>query len=276
VADEVGREHDVGLLDHLVAVELARVVVQQQGEPIDRRRVEVPALALEEVLVLQDDAELLVPGHVHELCGPPPALDLDVAEAGVADEPRMRLGLGAAQPVDDAHRASISTRVVHPAREVQAAIARVELEHGARALGVGGRRHEDPLGEALAPPRIVGGLLGRVGDELGGDRDSHGPVERDDLVVNRGQVAVVERREPPRAHEDAGPAGRPPLDLALEHAGLHIEHTLVAQDLRGGEVERLVVDLQADDRAVRRVDDGLAGAGEAVGVLEVDDRPRLV
>ena len=73
VLHEVGGEHDVGLLDHLVAVELERVVVQQQRVLLRRRPREVPAFAIEEVLVLQDDAELLVARDVHVLGGTPPA-----------------------------------------------------------------------------------------------------------------------------------------------------------------------------------------------------------
>jgi hypothetical protein len=46
--------------------------------------------------------------------------------------------------------------------------------------------------------------------------------------------------------------------------------------LGGRQLERLVVDEQPDDRPVRGVDDRLAGAGQAVGVLGVDDRPCLV
>ena len=40
--------------------------------------------------------------------------------------------------------------------------------------------------------------------------------------------------------------------------------------------ERLVVDVQADDLGVRHVDDGLTQLREAVGLLAVDDGPRLV
>ena len=115
-----------------------------------------------------------------------------------------------------------------------------------------------------------------MGDELRGDRDAGAGVERDDLVVHGRQVAVLERGQAAGADEDALAARRLPLDLALEHAGLHVEHALEAMQPGGGQVEGLVVDEQADDRAVGGVDDRLAGAGQTVGVLGVDDRPRLV
>ena len=145
-----------------------------------------------------------------------------------------------------------------------------------RSHGVRGDRLEHLLGEALAAARIVAALAPAVGDELGGDVDAHGGVERDDLVVEGGEVAVLERREPARAHEHPVAARGLELDLAAEHAGLHVERALEAEHARGREVERLAVDGQADDRAVGGADDRLAGARQPVGVLGIDDRPGLV
>ena len=90
MADEVGGEHDVGLLDHLVAVELERVEVQQQRVLLARRALEVPALALEEALVLEHDPERLVARHVHALGGAAPALDLVGGERQLAGERGVR------------------------------------------------------------------------------------------------------------------------------------------------------------------------------------------
>ena len=67
VAAPVHREHEVGLLDDLLAVEAQVGVVQQQRVVLGRRVLEVPALVLEEVRVLGVDAALLVVGHVHQL-----------------------------------------------------------------------------------------------------------------------------------------------------------------------------------------------------------------
>ena len=71
-------------------------------------------------------------------------------------------------------------------------------------------------------------------------------------------------------------ARRLELHLAGEDPELHVQHALEVHEPGGREVERLVVDEQPDDRAVRRVDDRLARTGEAVGVLRVHDRPRLM
>ena len=67
--DEVGGEHDVSLLDHLTAVELERMAVAQQRIVLGGRGGEVPGLAVEEVVVLEDDPELFVARDVHQLGG---------------------------------------------------------------------------------------------------------------------------------------------------------------------------------------------------------------
>ena len=60
VAVEEHRQHDVGLLEHLEAVDDQRVVVQEQGPQLGGRAGEVPHLAVEEEVVLGVDAESLV------------------------------------------------------------------------------------------------------------------------------------------------------------------------------------------------------------------------
>jgi hypothetical protein len=64
--------HQVGLLDHLLAVELEVRVVQQQRILVRRRVLEVPGLVLQEVLILRVQAALLVVGHVHGIGRPLP------------------------------------------------------------------------------------------------------------------------------------------------------------------------------------------------------------
>ena len=102
MADEVRGEHHVRLLDHLVAVELERVVVEQQRIAVLGRVVEVPALALEEALVLEDDAELVVARHIHVRCGPAPIVDLCALEPGLPHERGVGVRIGPDQPLDHA------------------------------------------------------------------------------------------------------------------------------------------------------------------------------
>ena len=74
----------------------------------------------------------------------------------------------------------------------------------------------------------------------------------------------------------ACPAGEIPLDRAPQHAGAQVEHALVAAQLAVADVERLVVDQQADDLAVGHVDQRLARLGVAVAGLRVGQRAHLV
>jgi len=76
VAQEKHGENDVGLLDHLVAVNLERVVVQEEREVAGRGRLQVPHLAVEEAGVLGMDAAPLVVGHVHRVRCPHPLVEL--------------------------------------------------------------------------------------------------------------------------------------------------------------------------------------------------------
>ena len=61
VAEDLHREHEVGLLDHLLAVEVEVGEVQEQGILIRPRVLEVPDLVAGEALRLRVDAERVVP-----------------------------------------------------------------------------------------------------------------------------------------------------------------------------------------------------------------------
>ena len=166
--------------------------------------------------------------------------------------------------------------VLHAARHLESAVAGRELEDGARAVRAGRERHEHLLGEALPAARVVRGLAGSVGHQLGGDGDTDVLVERDDLVVHGGQVAILERGEPARADQHAAAARGLPFHLAAQHAGAEIEHALEPLQPGGGQVQGLVVDEEADDRAVGGVDDRLTHPRQPVGVLGIEDRPGFV
>ena len=56
----------------------------------------------------------------------------------------------------------------------------------------------------------------------------------------------------------ARPVGETHSTLAAQHAGAQVQHALVAAQLAVADVERLVVDEQADELAVGDVDDRLA------------------
>jgi hypothetical protein len=73
--------YEVGLLDHLLAVEVEVVEVQEQWVPVGRRVLEVPDLMREEVLVLRMDPERRVVGQRHRVGGASPAVHLFLRDA---------------------------------------------------------------------------------------------------------------------------------------------------------------------------------------------------
>ena len=70
------RQHDVGLLEHLEAVDHQRVVVQQQRPLVRRGVLQVPHLPVEEVRVLRVDAGAVVVRDRHRLGRRGPLVDL--------------------------------------------------------------------------------------------------------------------------------------------------------------------------------------------------------
>jgi hypothetical protein len=76
VAEQEHRQHDVGLLDHLVPVDHQRVIVQQQREFLWRCGIEVPLFAAEEGVILRVDAAVFIEGHVHRRRSAFPGLGL--------------------------------------------------------------------------------------------------------------------------------------------------------------------------------------------------------
>jgi hypothetical protein len=148
VAGEVGGQHDVRLLDDLVAVELERVEVEQERVLAGRRRREVPSLALEEAAVLEHDPEGRVAQDVHGGGGAAPCLDLPAGQAGRPDQGGERRGVRAAEPLDHAdrdlgvlpgHEVRVGV-VVHDRGVLVRARDRVDAEPPVLALGVEARR----------------------------------------------------------------------------------------------------------------------------------------
>src|SRR4029077_9795700 len=67
-----------------------------------------------------------------------------------------------------------------------------------------------------------------------------------------------------------------PQNVAVERAGLHVEASLAAQQVRSGQPEGLVVDKELDDLAVGHAEHGLASFREAIGFFGIDDRPGFI
>ena len=116
VALQEQREHDVGLLEHLVAVDHERVEVQQQRPLVGRGVLEVPHLALEEHLVLRMDAEGRAERDVQRLGGPIPRLGLAGVEVQAVDHRAVGLGVVLGHLADGA-RGEAEVEAGHDVRE---------------------------------------------------------------------------------------------------------------------------------------------------------------
>ncbi|CAH0211428.1 hypothetical protein SRABI128_01981 [Microbacterium sp. Bi128] len=93
IALQEQREHNVGLLEHLVPVDDQRVEVQQQGALVGRGVLEVPDLALEEHRVLRMDAERRAERDVHRLGRHVPAIGLRRVEVHAVGHAAVGLGV---------------------------------------------------------------------------------------------------------------------------------------------------------------------------------------
>ena len=124
----------------------------------------------------------------------------------------------------------------------------------------------------------VGAEVGHVlvGHQLGLQDDAQRAVDRLDLVLDGRDGPLGERHEARRPQPDAVARRRVPLDRALERAGPQVEAAPVRVEDAVADVERLVVDQQAEDLAVGHVDDRLARLGVPVAPLAVLERPQLV
>ena len=91
---------------------------------------------------------------------------------------------------------------------------------------------------------------GLVRDQLRLGDHPHAVVDRLDLVQHRGDRSLGERHEPDGRDANAVPRRRVPLHLAAQDAVAQVEHPLVRAQVAVADVERLVVDEQAD-RACR-------------------------
>ena len=115
-----------------------------------------------------------------------------------------------------------------------------------------------------------------VGDQLGLD-DHAGPAADGLHLVGDGcHGPLGEGDEPGRAHPDAGTGRGDPLARPPQQAGAQIQGAFVGDETAVAQIERLVVDEQAQDLAVGDVDDGLPGLRIAVAGLGVGQRVDFV
>ena len=115
-----------------------------------------------------------------------------------------------------------------------------------------------------------------VGHELGLHNHPNFPIERLDLVQNRGDSAMSERHQTGRGNANRSPGWRRPLHVSAEDPRAEIQHPFVATELAVPNVKRLILDQQANDLAVGRIDHGLSRLRVAVPALGIRQWPDLI
>ena len=168
--------------------------------------------------------------------------------------------------------------VVHAAAQDQARAAGGVAEDRAQAFAARPGRPQHPAGEADRQPRVGAVAAGQrlAVQHLGGDDDLGVGFLRHQLVPDRRQMPLVEGDEPERPQPHPPAAGRQPSDLADQGARRKIQGPAVGEHLRLRREKGFAIDEELHNGAVGTVQDALADAGEAIGVLAVGDRPELV
>jgi hypothetical protein len=161
--------------------------------------------------------------------------------------------------------------VVSRARQHQAAFLGRVAQHDPAVFGVAGSVMEHPV---CKDPRLA--WIVRIGEDtrfislhLRRDHDRGRRIEERHTVGDGGHVAVGEGDQTPGGDQNLFAGRRLPENLPVERPGLHIKPPVVAQQVRIGQPERLVIDEELDDLAVRHVDDGLPGLRKAIGFFRV-------
>ncbi|MDF2574998.1 MAG: hypothetical protein K0S05_1910, partial [Agromyces sp.] len=268
VALQVEREHDVGLLEHLEAVDDERVVVQQQGSAVLGGVLEVPQLLLQERGVLGVDAELLVERDVHVRGRTTPAGHLTRGDPEALHEPVVGDRVEHLQVVDRAggrgevrpgHDVRVEV-VVHDRRVLVGPGHAVDVEY---VVGV-----RSPEAEVLPHPRGLDEDVDRTSREevlVAGGRDVLAQRIRDvgvDVVL-RGAGGVVRRR---LLSVDRAPGEQGAVLVELHGPGAGgVEHPLPeAQRVAGDDRRRVGEEREHVDLAVPEVVAAVAGARDTL------------
>ena len=181
--------------------------------------------------------------------------------------------------------------VVHGGGDRHAGVVDLVAQGRALRFGLGlVLRDQDALVEGGTLPRVQLTALDGDGavvvrelalavlavEQLGGDDDGGVRIQQLHFERHDREVALLEADHALGSHAHALAAWGAPDHAAAQHAVAEVEGAAVLADIRVAEAQRLVVDVQAHRLRVRDVDDGLAVAGQAVGILGVGDLPVLV
>jgi len=133
--------------------------------------------------------------------------------------------------------------------------------------------NDEPSAAAARASRSVTGL---VGDELRLDDHLHRVLKRLDLIHHRRDRTLREQDHPRRGNANQAPRRRNPLRHTPQHPGPQAEHTLVPAQLAVPDIERLILDQQPDDLAIRDAHHRLPILGITIPSLRTRQRPRLI
>ena len=133
-------------------------------------------------------------------------------------------------------------------------------------------------GEGPALSRVASCVPGPDprGGQLRADDEAAGFVQCCDLVSDTGEMALGQGDESRAVNPESPTVRQLIYDGPFEGAAFHVQRAFELVDLRCLAGDRVLVDEQADGRAVRNRHDGLTCGGESVGQLGIGDRPGLV
>ena len=300
LAADQHRHHQVGLLHHLLAVEVEVGVVEQQRVVVGAGAGEVPAGVLGEVLRLRVDFELLVVGDRHRLRRVAPGGDLLVVDperlggvavalgelgGGVEVLLRHQVGVdvvvgdrrvlvGAGDPVDaeGAVGVVVAEAAPEPRRFDQQRQADVALEVG---VDVDVAVAADRLGDVGVDVE-GGGARGPVGAGLGAADRPPGEGGAREAELLRPLARLVDRRQPPL--ERLGRRLRDGVAEHRQHVGLGVPEGVAVVAGAGQPLRRDRPALAAGAR-LQRVEEAEADRLLQLGVaveLDVGALPEVV
>ena len=262
---------DVGPIPEPVQVRaLGRV---QRAEPVAYRPVQGPAAPI---------------GKLGDLDAPGGLVGRVLGDPDGRARPRVRrhddLAGIAVQPSVHVVRAGRIDHVVDADGQRHPAVRRLVAQHDALPGQFGDTRVEHPVRQQGGKTRIARPVLGTAAPMVAilpvqhqrADRHRRCSIQHRHLVRHRHHVPVLERDSPVRADPDVLTGGRGPDELAAEDTGPHIKNPRIPTYTCSGNEQRLVIDVELDDRHIWRVNDRLALGCQRVRLLRMHDRPRLV
>jgi hypothetical protein len=166
--------------------------------------------------------------------------------------------------------------VVHARRDDIAAAPRLMDHQGLASVLLDQAGHQRIRRQRGTRPRVGRpGSLPRSGVKLRVHGDLHRLLDRLELVLDRRELPMTERHQPPRPQPHLVAARRAPAQRPRQQPGAQVQHPLVRDDRAGPHVQRLTLDDKPDPRTVSHIHQHLVEVRIAEPAVGVRDRPRL-